>query len=89
VVSGQLGTDGAGNVKTTPPAAVDINTAGVLLPGVAVTGTYTAPAANGRATLALNPLSTGYAVYFVNSTEDFLLDLQSGQLAAGALLRQF
>jgi hypothetical protein len=89
VVSGQLGTDGAGSVKTTPAAAVDVNTAGVLLPGVAVTGAYTAPAANGRATLALSPLSTSYAVYFVNSTEDFLLDLQSGQLAAGALLRQF
>ena len=89
VVSGQIGTDGAGNVEATPAAAVDINTAGVLLPGVAATGTYTAPAANGRATIALNPLSTGYAVYVVSSTEDFLLDLQSGQLAAGALLRQF
>ncbi len=89
VVSGQLGTDGAGNVETTPAAAVDINTAGVLLPGVAATGAYTAPAANGRTTLALSPLSTGYAAYVVNPNEVFLLDLQSGQLAAGALLRQF
>lgn len=91
VLTGQLAMDGAGAVKATPPGMVDTNTGGTLASGVAVTGSYAAPATNGRASFALAPITTGYAAYVVNSTTVYLLDLQSTppQLAAGALLRQF
>ena len=93
VLTGQLATDGAGATKpptpTQPASVVDVNTGGTLNAGQAVIGAYTAPAASGRATLSLTPVSNSYAVYVVNSTEVFLLDLQSGQMASGVLLRQF
>lgn len=86
VLTGQLAADGAGAIKS--GSVVDVNTAGTLNAGQAVTGTYTAPATSGRAALSLTPIGN-YAAYIVNSTEVFLLDLQPGQLAAGTLLRQF
>ncbi len=93
VITGQLAMDGAGATKppsaTQPASAVDVNTGGTLNAGQAVTGAYTAPAASGRATLSLTPVSTSYAAYVVNSTEVFLLDLQPAQMGSGILLRQF
>lgn len=86
VISGQLAADGAG---TLPSGKIDINTAGALLPAQAVTGTYAVPAATGRTTLALNSGSLNYAAYIVSPTQVYVVGIQPGQLAAGALLRQF
>lgn len=86
VLTGQLAADGAGAIKS--GSVVDVNTAGTLNAGQAVTGTYTAPVTSGRVALSLTPIGN-YAAYIVSSTEVFLLDLQPGQLAAGTLLRQF
>ncbi len=86
VVTGELVADGAGNI---PSGILDINTAGTLAAGQTLTGTYTAPAANGRATMALTAGNPNYAVYVVSPTQVYILGIQSGQLAAGALLRQF
>jgi hypothetical protein len=90
VITGQLGTDGAGNIA--PGAAIDINSGGALASGQTVTGLYTAPAAaTGRAMLTLNPGNRMFAEYVVNSTQVYVLEIDNtaGQLAAGALLRQF
>jgi hypothetical protein len=54
-----------------------------------VTGSYSAPAANGRATFMLNSVTPNYAAYVVSPTQVYILGIQSGQLAVGALLRQF
>jgi hypothetical protein len=86
VISGQIAADGAGTI---PSGKIDINTAGAVLSAQAVTGTYSAPAATGRTTLALNAGSLNYAAYIVSPTQVYLIGIQSGQLAAGALLRQF
>ena len=86
VISGQVAADGAGTI---PSGKLDINTAGTLLPAQAVTGTYAAPAATGRTTIALNSGSLNYAAYIVSPTQVYLVGIQPGQLAAGALLRQF
>lgn len=88
VVTGQVGADGAGAVTS---GDLDINLGGTTLtsPQALTGGSYTAPAVSGRATLTLNPGALGYAAYIVNSTEVYLLGIQPGQLAAGALLRQF
>jgi hypothetical protein len=84
--TGQFGANGAGAITA---GNIDTNTGGTLTPGQAVTGSYTAPAANGRATLAINSGTANYAGYVVSPTQVYLLGIQSGQLAAGALLRQF
>ncbi len=86
--SGQFGANGAGAVTT---GELDVNTGGSLTPsqGQPVTGLYTAPAANGRAVFTLNSGTLNYAGYVVSPTQVFLLGIQPGQLAAGALLRQF
>ena len=87
VSTGQLAANGMGALTS---GNLDINTGGTTLTtGQAVTGSYTAPAANGRATLSLNSSTPNYAVYVVSSTQVFVLGIQSGQLAVGALLRQF
>jgi len=88
VSTGQIGANGAGTVTS---GELDTNTGGTTTPpaGQLVTGLYTAPAATGRATLTLNSTSANYAAYVVSPTQAFLLGIQPGQLAAGALLRQF
>jgi hypothetical protein len=84
--TGQIGSNGAGAITS---GTIDVNTGGTLAAGQAVTGTYSAPAATGRATLALNSGAQNYAAYVINSTQVYLLGIQPGQLAVGALLRQF
>jgi hypothetical protein len=84
--TGQFGTNGAGLVTT---GSIDTNTGGTLTAGQAATGSYTAPAATGRATLTLNSSAPDYAAYVVSPTQVYLVGIQPGQLAAGALLRQF
>ena len=88
VFTGQLSAGGAG---TGSSGTIDINTAGTLTPSEAVSGTYSAPAANGRATLVLNPTTDNrnFAVYVVNSTQVIMVGIDSGRLAAGALFRRF
>ena len=86
VSTGQIGANGAGAVTS---GNIDINTGGTLTLGQTVTGSYSAPAATGRATLALNSSSPNYAAYVVNSTQVYIMGIQTGRLAVGALLRQF
>ena len=86
VSTGELGADGAGTITS---GNIDTNTGGTLAPGQAVTGSYTAPATTGRATLALNSTTPNYAAYVISPTQAYLLGIQTGQSAAGALLRQF
>jgi hypothetical protein len=88
VMTGQVGADGAGAIKS--GSLADVNTGGTLNSGQAVTGAYTAPAVSGRSVLTLTPINPiGYAAYIVNPNEVYLLGIQPGQLAAGVLLRQF
>ena len=86
VSTGQIGANGAGSVTS---GSMDINTAGALITGQAVTGSYTAPAATGRATLTLTSTIPNFAAYVVSPTQVYVLGIQSGQVAVGALLRQF
>jgi hypothetical protein len=86
VSTGQLGADGAGTVTS---GNIDVHTGGTLTTGLPVTGSYSAPAATGRATLALNSGTPNYAAYVVSPTQVYILGIQAGQLAVGALLRQF
>jgi hypothetical protein len=87
VMTGQVAADGAGAIKA--GSAVDINTGGTVTSGQTVTGSYTVPATTGRATLSLTQIGGSYAAYVVSPSEVYLLGIQPGQLAAGALLRQF
>jgi len=86
VSTGQLAADGKGAV---PSGSLDTNTAGSLSSAQPLTGSYSAPAATGRATLALNSGALAYACYVLSPTQVYILGIKSGQLAAGALLRQF
>ena len=86
VSTGQIGANGAGAITS---GNIDTNTGGTLVSGQAVTGTYTAPAATGRATLTLNSGTPNYAAYVVSPTQVYILGILPAQLAAGALLRQF
>lgn len=84
VSAGQFATNGAGTVTS---GIVDVNTGGALAPGQLLTGTYAVPTAAGRAAFSLN--SVNYAGYVISPTQIYLLGIQSGQTAAGSLLRQF
>lgn len=86
VSTGQIGANGTGAITS---GSIDINTGGTLASGQTVTGSYTAPATTGRTPLALNSSAPNYAAYVVSPTQVYILGIQSGQLAAGALLRQF
>jgi hypothetical protein len=86
VSTGQIGANGAGLVTS---GSVDINTAGALTAGQAVTGSYTAPTTTGRAALTLTSTIPNFAAYIVSPTQVYVLGIQSGQVAVGALLRQF
>jgi hypothetical protein len=84
--TGQIGANGTGAITS---GNIDTNTGGTLASAQPVTGSYSAPATNGRATLTLNSGTPNYAAYVVSPTQVYILGIQSGQLAAGALLRQF
>lgn len=86
VITGELSADGAGNI---PAGKIDVNTAGALTAGEVVTGSYSAPTATGRSTLALNSGTLNYSLYVVSPTQAFVVGIQAGQVAAGSLLRQF
>ena len=83
---GQIAANGTGLVTA---GNIDINTAGTLAAGQAATGSYAAPAVTGRTTLALTAGTPNYSVYVVSPTQVYVLGIQPGQLAVGALLRQF
>jgi hypothetical protein len=94
-IVGQLPADGAGTIPSgaTPPGTIDINTTGATKIET-VSGTYTAPASNGRSTMQLNPSTDNrnFAVYIVNSNQAFILGIDpapTSRLAAGSLLKQF
>jgi len=86
-ISGQMGADGAGAISS---GNLDINTAGATA-SEALTGTYSAPAASGRATLALNPSTDNrnFAIYIVDSTRAFVIGIDAGRLASGAVYLRF
>ena len=88
VILGQVKADGAGTI---PSGAIDINTDGTLTPGEAVSGTYSAPAGSGRATLTLNPSTDNrnFAVYVVSSTQVLMVGIDGGRVSSGALFKQF
>jgi hypothetical protein len=86
-ITGQVSADGAGAISS---GNLDINTAGTPA-SESVTGTYSAPAASGRATLTLNPSTDNrnFAVYIVNSTQAFVVGIDAGRLASGAMYLRF
>lgn len=84
--TGQVSANAAGLITA---GNIDTNLGGALTTGQAVTGSYTAPDATGRATLSLNSNTPNYAAYVVSPTQVYILGIQPGQLAAGTLLRQF
>jgi hypothetical protein len=87
VSSGQFGSNGAGTIVS---GVIDSNTGGTTLTlGQAAAGTYSAPAANGRMTLTLTAGALNYVGYIVSPTQIYILGIQPGDLAEGALLRQF
>jgi hypothetical protein len=86
VITGELTADGAGNI---PAGKIDLNTAGALTAGEVVTGSYSAPAATGRSTLALNSGTPNFSLYVVSPTQVYVVGIAAGQVAAGSLLRQF
>jgi len=86
-IAGPLVADGVGAI---PSGTIDINSAGTLA-SETVSGTYSLPVSNGRATLALNPSTDNrnFAVYIVNSTQVFVIGIDSGRLASGAMYKRF
>ena len=93
-IIGELATNVSGGISA---GAIDINTAGNSASAVAITpatNAFSTSSSAERGTLALtlgNPLNQtrNFAVYVVSPTQVFLVEIDSGQLAAGALLRQF
>jgi len=86
-ITGQVSADGAGAISS---GNLDIDTAGTPV-SEPVSGTYSAPAASGRATLTLNPSTDNrnFAVYIVNSTQAFVVGIDAGRLASGAMYLRF
>jgi hypothetical protein len=94
VFLGQLTADGLGSIPagTVPPSAIDINLAGALTTGVTINGAYAAsPSTSERGTLTLAPSANipNFAVYVISSTQAYLVGIDNGRLASGALFRQF
>jgi hypothetical protein len=90
-IAGQVTANGSDAI---PSGTIDINTAGTLTTAQALTGTYTSPATNGRATLTLTSSTSSrtFAIYVVNSTQVFVVEsdpASSALLASGALYRRF
>ena len=90
-IAGQVSANGSGAI---PSGTIDINTAGALTTGQALTGTYTSPAANGRATITLtSPTdSRTFAIYVVNSRQTLVIEsdvASPARLASGVMNRRF
>jgi len=90
-IAGQVTANGSDAI---PSGTVDTNTAGTLTAAQALTGTYTTPATNGRATLTLTSSinSRNFAIYVVNSMQVFVVEndpASSALLASGAMYRRF
>jgi hypothetical protein len=85
--AGPLVANGAGQISS---GTIDINSAGTPA-SETVSGTYSLPASNGRATLTLNPSTDNrnFAVYVVNSTQVFVVGIDAGRLASGAMYKRF
>lgn len=84
--SGQFGSNGAGNIVS---GVLDSNAGGTLLSLPAgIMGSYSAPAATGRATITLTNALT-YVGYIVSPTQVYVVGVSAGEVAAGQLLRQF
>ena len=87
VNSGQIGSNSAGKIIS---GVIDSNTGGTTIAlDQAATGIYSAPAATGRFTLTLTAGASNYVGYIVSPTQIYILGIQPGELAVGALLRQF
>jgi hypothetical protein len=86
-ITGPLVANGVGQISS---GTIDINSAGTPT-SETVSGTYSLPASNGRATLTLNPSTDNrnFAVYVVNSTQVFVLGIDAGRLASGAIYKRF
>jgi hypothetical protein len=86
-IAGPLVANGAGAIPSGP---IDINSAGTPA-SETVSGTYSLPASNGRAMLTLNPSTDNrnFAVYVVNSTQVFVVGIDAGRLASGAMYKRF
>jgi len=94
VITGELATNGSGGISA---GAIDINTAGTTMSDVPITpatNSFSTSSSAERGTLTLNlgnPLNQtrNFAVYVVSPTQVFIVEIDSGRLATGALLRQF
>ena len=89
-IAGPLVANGAGAISS---GTIDINSAGTPA-SETVSGAYSLPASNGRATLTLNPSTDNrnFAVYVVNSTQVFVVGIDApsaARLASGAMYRRF
>jgi hypothetical protein len=89
-MEGQLSANGTGTISS---GTIDITTTGTAT-SEAISGTYSSPGSNGRATLTLNPSTDtrNFAIYVVNSTQVFVVGIDSSsaaRLASGAMSRRF
>jgi hypothetical protein len=85
VYAGHFTSTGAGVIS--PGGVLDVNTAGTLTPGTAVSGMY-AVAAPGRGGVTLSP-APSFAAYYISATKAFTVGLDSGKVASGQLNRQY
>jgi hypothetical protein len=85
VYTGQFSSNGAGVIPA--GGMIDVNTAGTVVPNVAVSGTYTVTA-SGRVAITLSP-SPSFAAYYISPMEAFTVGLDAGKVAAGQINRQF
>jgi hypothetical protein len=86
-IAGPVVANGAGAISS---GTIDINSGGTPA-SATVSGTYSLPASNGRATLAVNPSTDNrnFAVYVVNSAQVFVIGIDAGRLASGAMYKRF
>jgi len=89
-IEGQMSANGAGAISS---GAIDIDSAGTPT-SEAISGTYSLPGSNGRATLTLNPSTDNrnFAIYIVNSTQVFVVGIDAApaaRLASGAMSRRY
>ena len=88
-LQGQLTLNGAGEI---PTGTLDLNTGGIFGGGGAAGGTYSI-GPDGRGTfvlsLGLGTINLDFVLYVVGPTEAFLVEIETGRLTTGKLLRQF
>ena len=89
-IEGQMSANGAGAISS---GSIDIDSAGTPT-SEAISGMYSSPGSNGRATLTLNPSTDNrnFAAYVVNSTQVFVVGIDAApaaRLASGAMSRRF